>query len=120
MQESKDEVKLLVASKAEGQLLRDIEAEVARRFTSLEGALLKGLQVVSDKAAGALELKLPITVRCMPGTIAPVYLFLVVYHEWGDDVVHVRQAQPSWFDPFITLSRLQNYNKLASHTSPAC
>lgn len=58
-----EEVKILVASKAEAQLLRNIESEVGRRFASLEGALLKGLQAVSDKAAGALELKVPVTVR---------------------------------------------------------
>jgi hypothetical protein len=57
MQHGMEGVKLLVASKADEQLLRNIEAEVSRRFKSLEGALLKGLQAVSDKCADALELK---------------------------------------------------------------
>ena len=63
VQDGVEEVKVLAASKAEAQLVRNMESEVARRFTSLEGALLKGLQAVSDKAAGALELKVPIAVR---------------------------------------------------------
>ena len=70
MQDGIEEVKTLVASKAEGQLLRNIESEVARRFTSLEGALLKGLQAVSDKVAGALDLKVPITVCLSPSSAA--------------------------------------------------
>lgn len=65
LQEGIDEVKALISSKAEAQLLRQIETEVARRFSSLEAALLKGLQTVSDKAAGALDLKVPTTVRIL-------------------------------------------------------
>jgi hypothetical protein len=71
MQAGLESMRALVHGRADAQLLRSIEVEAARRLSSLERALLKGLQAVADKAAAADDTKLA-TAVCAAAACAPV------------------------------------------------
>jgi hypothetical protein len=76
VQEMLQAVEQQVGSKADVRSLAAAEASTAARLASIEGALLKGLKAVSEKAAAALAAKMATEVRALASVNHPTFSLL--------------------------------------------